>query len=105
MEYTSLRLYDFNPQFFSSLGANTTIENKTINYTEITHNIIRDIKIVNDPNGKEISRTVTETKGADDVKKYSKDSSSTKVNPTLVIGFNQQIAGFESENLKLATGA
>jgi hypothetical protein len=94
---TAVELFKWNPQFFASLGLNTTVtDTETITTTKIQE-VIRDVRIVNDHTGTEVSRTSTDTNGKLTEETSSKTDRTLKANPTILIGFNQDIFRYKSE--------
>ncbi len=145
LDQTAIRVYEINPQVFASVGVNGAVTeqvtNTTTNLVESNTNtlttrttttdtntvntIIRNIHIVQNSAGTEISRTVNETNGGSQTSSSTRVSSSdstsvsqtdkgstttteksreTKIQPTLVIGLHQDIVGVKTERFNAQAG-
>lgn len=94
---TALQLFKWNPHFYASLGAHASVTDTVTETTRITETIIRNITIVQDSVRKEVSRTSTTVNGGTTTETSSDTSRSVKLQPVLVVGFNQDIFRYRSE--------
>ncbi len=94
---TALQLFKLNPRFYYSLGAHASVTDTVTETTKITQTIIKNITIVQDSTGHEVSRTSTTADGGTTTERSSDTARSVKLNPVLVVGFNQDIFRYRSE--------
>ena len=73
MNRTATRLYEWNPQFFASIGAHTDITNTTTKIKEI----VDTIEVVQYTDGKEVSRNTSRSESEREEKSTQK-----KITPT-----------------------